>query len=144
MRIPKGNRTEGQVDIDRRVGARLRMRRTLLGMNQTQVGKMAGITFQQVQKYENGANRISASKLYQFASVLGVPVSFFFDDVEPRPRSERREARQEMDSLHERETLQFIRAFFRISSLAARKSLSNIIFTVAGRGLNRSRPHPSR
>jgi transcriptional regulator with XRE-family HTH domain len=142
MRTPKGHRTEGQVDIDRHVGARLRMRRTLLGMNQSQLGKTAGLTFQQVQKYENGANRISASKLYLFAGVLGVPVAFFFDDVERKPRGERRAARQEMDSLHKRETLQFVRAYFRISGSAARKSLFDLIVAVATRD-NKSRP-PAR
>ena len=73
MRNPRGHRTQVQVGVDRHVGARLRMRRTILGMNQSQLGKAAGITFQQVQKYENGANRISASKLHQFASVLKCP-----------------------------------------------------------------------
>ena len=109
------------------------MRRTILGMNQTQLGKAVGITFQQVQKYENGANRISASKLYQFASVLGVPVSFFFEDAEPKPRGGRRAARQEFKSLRKRETLQFVRALSRISNLAVRKSLTDLISAAEGR-----------
>ena len=129
----RGHRSEAQVDIDRHVGARLRMRRTILGMNQTQLGKAVGITFQQVQKYENGANRISASKLYQFASVLGVPVSFFFEDAEPKPRGGRRAARQEFKSLRKRETLQFVRALSRISNLAVRKSLTDLISAAEGR-----------
>ena len=117
------------------------MRRTLLGMNQSQLGKTAGLTFQQVQKYENGASRISASRLYQFASVLGVSVSFFFEGVEPKPRGGRRATRQEVEPLHKRETLQFIRALIRISNLAARKSLIDLIFALEGR---RARPHASR
>ncbi|HKO07497.1 MAG TPA: helix-turn-helix transcriptional regulator [Alphaproteobacteria bacterium] len=63
-------------------------------MNQSQLGKAVGITFQQVQKYENRKNRISASELYRFASVLGVPVSFFFEGVEPKPHGGPRTARQ--------------------------------------------------
>ena len=133
------HRTEGEVDIDRNVGARLRMRRTLLGMNQSQLGKAAGLTFQQIQKYENGANRISASKLYQFAGALSVTVSFFFEGVEPRPRGRRRAARQEVEPLHKRETLQFMRALIRISDLAVRKSLADLIFVLEGRN-NKLRP----
>ena len=141
MRNPRGHRTQVQVGVDRHVGARLRMRRTILGMNQSQLGKAAGITFQQVQKYENGANRISASKLHQFASVLKVPVSFFFEGVEPKTRGGRSAARQEFEPLHKRETLEFVRAFARIASPAVRKSLADLIFALEGR---RTPPHASR
>lgn len=76
-------RTEtGEPDpIDVHVGARLRLRRTLLGLSQTELAKSVSLTFQQVQKYESGANRVSASRLYHIAGALNVPVSFFFDDV---------------------------------------------------------------
>ncbi len=67
--------------IDVHVGARLRQRRTLLGMNQTDLGDALGLTFQQVQKYERGTNRISASRLFYLRGVLDVPVEFFFDDM---------------------------------------------------------------
>ena len=67
--------------IDRHDGARIRVRRTLLGLSQTVLGeRIGGITFQQVQKYESGANRMSASRLWLAAQVLEVPMSFFFDD----------------------------------------------------------------
>ena len=66
--------------IDLHVGKRLRLRRTLLGMSQEQLGAELNITFQQVQKYERGANRIGASRLFDLSRVLDVPVSFFFDD----------------------------------------------------------------
>ncbi|MGL4243730.1 MAG: helix-turn-helix domain-containing protein [Beijerinckiaceae bacterium] len=65
--------------IDRHVGARVRVRRLSVGMSQDKLGKSLGITFQQIQKYENGANRIGASRLQQAAKVLGVPVSYFFE-----------------------------------------------------------------
>ncbi|MFI5024290.1 MAG: helix-turn-helix domain-containing protein [Alphaproteobacteria bacterium] len=129
------------MDIDQHVGARLRTRRTILGMSQSQLGKAAGITFQQFQKYENGKNRISASKLYRFASVLGVPVSFFFEGVEPKPHGGRRTAHQELKLLHKRETLEFVRALARISNLAVRKSLTYLIFALEGR---KAPPHASR
>ena len=67
--------------VDLYVGARLRIRRKMMGLSQTQVADALGITFQQIQKYERGANRISASKLYEIAKTLQVPVSFFFDGL---------------------------------------------------------------
>jgi len=67
--------------IDIHVGSRVRLRRTLLGMSQDKVGKALGVTFQQQQKYERGANRISASRLFEMSKILDVPVSFFFDDM---------------------------------------------------------------
>ena len=67
--------------IDLHVGKRLRLRRTLLGMSQEQLGAELNITFQQVQKYERGANRISASRLWDMSHILDVPISYFFDDM---------------------------------------------------------------
>ena len=66
--------------VDRHVGNRMRMRRLLVGMSQEKLGDLLGITFQQVQKYEKGSNRVSASRLHHVAKVLGVPVQFFFDE----------------------------------------------------------------
>ncbi len=68
---------------DIHVGARVRLRRTLLGMSQEKLGDAIGLTFQQVQKYERGANRVGASRLYDLSRVLDVPVSFFFEDIAP-------------------------------------------------------------
>ena len=73
--------------IDVHVGNRVRMQRMLVGMSQEKLGEHLGLTFQQVQKYEKGSNRVSASKLYQMAQVLGVPVQFFYEDL-PGSRSE--------------------------------------------------------
>ncbi|MBI3672529.1 MAG: helix-turn-helix transcriptional regulator [Rhizobiales bacterium] len=67
--------------IDVHVGNRIRMRRQIIGMSQEKLGELLGITFQQVQKYEKGSNRISASRLYYAAKTLGVPVQFFYDDL---------------------------------------------------------------
>jgi transcriptional regulator with XRE-family HTH domain len=69
--------------VDKHVGARLRMRRVLVAMSQEKLGEALGITFQQVQKYEKGTNRIGASRLQQAARILGVPVNFFFDGSQP-------------------------------------------------------------
>ncbi len=74
-------RGRGIGPIDVHVGARLRQRRTLLGMSQTTLGDTIGVTFQQVQKYEKGTNRISGSRLFALSRVLDVPIQFFFDDM---------------------------------------------------------------
>lgn len=71
----------GPDPVDVHVGARLRLRRVLMGLSQAQLADAVGLTFQQIQKYERGSNRISASMLYYFAEVLTVPVGFFFDDM---------------------------------------------------------------
>src|SRR5216683_1587867 len=67
--------------IDVHVGSRVRLRRTLLGMSQGKLGDALGLTFQQVQKYERGANRVSSSRLFDLTRVLDVPVSYFFDEM---------------------------------------------------------------
>lgn len=68
--------------VDALVGARIRLRRTLLGMSQEKLGAALGLTFQQVQKYERGANKVGASRLYEMSKVLDVPIGFFFDDLQ--------------------------------------------------------------
>ena len=68
--------------VDIYVGSRLRMRRTMLGLSQNKIGEMIGVTFQQIQKYEKGINRMGSSRLYQFARILFVPISYFFDGYE--------------------------------------------------------------
>lgn len=75
-------RSEENVAVDTHVGQRMRLRRTLLGLSQEVLGERLGLTFQQVQKYERGANRIGASRLYDLSRVLEVPVSFFFDGMD--------------------------------------------------------------
>jgi len=67
--------------IDVHVGSRIRLRRTLLGMSQERLGEALGLTFQQVQKYERGVNRVGESRLFDLSRVLDVPISFFFDDM---------------------------------------------------------------
>ena len=113
--------------VDRYVGARTRQRRTLLGMSQGTLGTAVGLTFQQIQKYETGANRIGSSRLYEFAKVLDVPVSYFFDEMPSnalsgRPMSGRGRKgfgeagtpfAQERDTLIKRETLELVRAYYR-------------------------------
>ena len=69
--------------VDIHVGRRIRLRRTLMGMSQEKLGTAVTLTFQQIQKYESGANRVGSSRLFQFSKVLSVPVSFLLDDIPP-------------------------------------------------------------
>ncbi len=120
-------RSDQDKRIDAHVGRRVRLRRTLLGMNQTALGQAVGLTFQQIQKYERGANRIGSGRLFQFAEVLDVPVPFFFDsmpeEVADRPPTERdaQAPGGEADRMSRRETLELVRAYYRISDPWNRK-----------------------
>jgi transcriptional regulator with XRE-family HTH domain len=126
--------------IDVHVGTRVRLRRTLLGMSQEKLGDALGLTFQQVQKYERGANRIGASRLYDLSRVLDVPVSFFFDDIkaetlaaahrEPGER-EPAEGAYEPDPMMRRETLELVRAYYRIPDTQIRRRLFDLTKAIA-------------
>ncbi len=121
--------------VDVHVGARLRVRRTLLGMNQTKLGDAIGVAFQQVQKYENGANRISASRLFALSRLLDVPVQFFFDDMSTvvaasSPAQGGGKAKKlpsyEPDPMATRETLELVRAYYKIEDADVRKRLREL------------------
>lgn len=123
--------------IDVHVGSRVRLRRTLLGMSQEKLGEAIGLTFQQVQKYERGANRIGASRLYDLSRVLDVPVSFFFDDINPEVVAAAVEAgdgvapRYEPDPMMRRETLELVRAYYRIPDAQIRRRLFDLTKAIA-------------
>lgn len=121
--------------IDVHVGARVRLRRTLMGMSQEKLGEALGLTFQQVQKYERGANRVGASRLFDLSRVLDVPVSFFFDDMSediealsPRLMSGLAEepASLEVDPMTKRETLELVRAYYRITDPHVRRRVLDL------------------
>jgi transcriptional regulator with XRE-family HTH domain len=134
----KGRRTLSEVQIDKHVGYRVRTRRTLLGLNQSQLGEACGITFQQLQKYESGANRISASRLYQISKILDVPVSDFYEDIPGElgqsapPETPPTGDEAEPDTMHKRETLELVRAYYRIENADLRGRLRNTIRAIAG------------
>jgi len=122
------------------VGTRIRLRRTLLGMSQERLGEALGLTFQQVQKYERGVNRVGASRLFDLSRVLDVPISFFFDDMpdalaanygtQPQRRVAGFAEGQESfgdDSLNRRETLELVRAYYRITDPSLRKRVFELI-----------------
>ena len=126
--------------IDVHVGTRIRLRRTLLGMSQERLGEALGLTFQQVQKYERGVNRVGASRLFDLSRVLDVPISFFFDDMPESlatsfgGQSTRRAAGLPDtgeafpdDTLNRRETLELVRAYYRITDPNVRKRMFDLI-----------------
>lgn len=115
--------------IDAHVGKRLRHRRWLVGMTQQQLGDAVGIKFQQIQKYETGMNRISASRLWDLARVLDVPVAFFFEgigvehaDATAVAQAQAAE-RGEGDVLRDKETVELVRAYYAIPEDQRRKLL---------------------
>ncbi len=131
--------------IDVHVGARLRVRRKLLGMTQTSLGEAIGLTFQQLQKYEIGTNRVSASRLFDLSRVLDVPIAHFFDDMPTAvaassPANKKRGGAKkppsyELDPMAKRETLELVRAYYKISNPQVRKRLFEMTKTLgAGAG----------
>jgi transcriptional regulator with XRE-family HTH domain len=126
--------------IDLHVGTRVKLRRTLLGMSQDRLGEALGLTFQQVQKYERGINRVGASRLFDLSQALDVPISFFFDDMpdnlttafggHPNQRSSGLPDPGEGladDLLNRRETLELVRAYYRIADPTVRKRMLDLI-----------------
>lgn len=124
--------------IDIQVGSRVRLRRNMLGLSQEKLGEAIGLTFQQVQKYERGANRIGASRLHELSRVLDVPVSFFFDDIDPvrapaipEGFAEPPADAFEFDPLRQRESIELIDAYFAIDDPAVRRRLFELAKALA-------------
>jgi transcriptional regulator with XRE-family HTH domain len=129
---PKYGRGTGVPNpIDVHVGGRIRMRRLLLGMNQETLANALGLTFQQVQKYEGGANRVSASRLSAMADILGVPISYFFGDLRPDDTEMSDEDRQWREHLQRPETIEFIRLYYAIPDAKVRRQFLDMAKTVA-------------
>ncbi len=131
---------DGPDPIDVHVGMRLRQRRTLLGMSQQRLAKSFGVSFQQVQKYERGANRISASRLHLLTQILDVPVTFFFEGIQnvdlPAPEAQAADPMQgagDDDRMTSRETLELVRAYYKIDDPVVRKRLVDLARAL-GRG----------
>ena len=130
--------------IDVHVGARLRARRTLLGLSQTALGDAIGVTFQQLQKYERGSNRAAASRLYDLSQILDVDPAYFFDGMEEETRKgspaqllRRRSTRspkkpsKSEDPLIKRETLELVRAYYKISDPKIRGHVRKLFQSVS-------------
>ncbi len=140
------SKSEHPNPVDVHVGARVRLRRTLLGMSQEKLGQAIGLTFQQVQKYERGTNRIGASRLHELARVLDVPIAFFFEEMNlgdaasaavardrkgPRGLSEAVEAFYSNEPIMRRETLELVRAYLRIVDPQLRRRVFELAKAIA-------------
>ena len=140
-RLKTNNSPRGPNPIDIHVGARVRLRRNLLGLTLQTLAKAVGVTYQQLQKYERGVNRVGASRLFNLSRVLDVPISFFFDDLSPaaagagrkrraRGLSEAPAAAIDFDVLSNRETIKLIRAYYRITDPRLRKRVLELVKAV--------------
>jgi transcriptional regulator with XRE-family HTH domain len=136
--IERGSRKPNPMDAH--VGTRVRLRRMLLGMSQEKLGEHLGLTFQQVQKYEKGVNRIGASRLFDLSRVLGVPVQFFYDeapqdvlDISHSPGFAERPAESYvLEFLSTRDGLELNKAFVKITDPRVRRSVVDLVRTLGG------------
>jgi transcriptional regulator with XRE-family HTH domain len=132
----RGSRRANPIDVH--VGARVRLRRMLLGMSQEKLGEHLGLTFQQIQKYEKGINRIGASRLFDLSQVLGVPVQFFYEELAVGGAGadagfgERPAESYAVEFLGSREGLELNKAFARISDPRVRRSIVDLVRAFAG------------
>ncbi len=127
--------------VDIHVGGRVRLRRTMLGMSQEKLGEAIGLTFQQVQKYERGTNRIGSSRLFELSRVLEVPITFFFDEMPPEVAGKARKGRPglaeragpayETETLARRETLELMRNYYQVGDESVRKRMFELVKSLA-------------
>lgn len=123
-------RSGGPHPIDIHVGSRVKLRRNYLGMSQEKLGKAIGLTFQQVQKYEKGTNRVGASRLFELSQVLSVPVSYFYEGAPTFGTGiglEEETDSYEPDPMSKRETLDLIRAYYSIEDKTVRKRILDLV-----------------
>jgi transcriptional regulator with XRE-family HTH domain len=130
------NDDAGPNPVDIYVGAKLRTRRSLIGMSQEKLAEAAGIKFQQIQKYETGKNRISASRLYEFAKTLGVSVSYFFEGYNKNDAAygfseSEQEGFEPEDVMARRETIDLVRTYYSIQDDKARKDVLKMLKQMA-------------
>ena len=123
--------------IDIHVGMRVHVRRTMRGMSQSKLAEALNVTFQQVQKYEKGVNRISASRLYQISQTLDVPISYFFDELPDNISGQKAPGLAkgesfEGDPLAKREALDLVSAYYRLPSLELRNTVRKLVKALAG------------
>lgn len=148
-RSRRGRTPQGEPNpIDVHVGNRIRLRRTLLGLSQEKLASLLGLTFQQVQKYERGMNRVGASRLWDLSRVLEVPVNFFYEDMDkniasqsprmfslidsqPEYLQEDDEAVYDADPMQKKETIELVKAYYKIPNRKAAKHMFDLIVTLS-------------
>lgn len=139
----KQRKTRGKPTwIDVHVGQRVRQRRTLLGYSQERLADALNLTFQQVQKYERGSNRVGAGRLYELSKALDVPVTYFFEDLPDAPEGaasgpamqESAQRQYDADPMAQRETLLLVRAYYDVPDPAVRRRLLDLIKSMGRSG----------
>lgn len=148
-RSRRGRTPQGEPNpIDVHVGNRIRLRRTLLGLSQEKLASLLGLTFQQVQKYERGMNRVGASRLWDLSRVLEVPVNFFYEDMDktiasqsprmfslidsqPEYLQEDDDAVYDADPMQKKETIELVKAYYKIPNRKAAKHMFDLIVTMS-------------
>ena len=140
-----GTRGGGPDPIDIHVGKRVKLRRTLLHISQEQLAGDIGVTFQQVQKYESGHNRVSASRLFDISRVLNCPISYFFEDIGPETTGDRttpssrsgeqlaEEAADGADPMQRTETLELVSAYWRLHNSDLRRNVLELLANISKR-----------
>jgi transcriptional regulator with XRE-family HTH domain len=137
--MANAGRPRGATAVDTHIGQKIRARRTLLGLSQTELADAAGITFQQVQKYEKGTNRVGASRLQQFSETLGVPPSYFFEGVPIVGKKQLAPQEGELSEgtivsfLGTREGAALVRAFMAIKQKPIRQNAITLLETLKGK-----------
>ena len=149
----RGRTPQGEPNpVDVHVGNRIRLRRTLLGLSQEKLASMLGLTFQQVQKYERGMNRVGASRLWDISKVLEVPINFFYEDMDksvanqsPRMFSlpegdidflEEEEEIYNDDPMQRQETIELVKAYYKIPNRTAARHLYELIISMSKSNYN--------
>ena len=140
-RRPGRRKSDRPHPIDVHVGTRVRLRRNMLGLSQEKLGEAIGLTFQQVQKYERGANRIGASRLLELSRVLDVPVAFFYDETDPVrapaiPAGFEESPQEGFDSdpMRRREAIELVEAYYEIDEVTVRRRLFDLAKALAAAG----------
>lgn len=136
-------KTKGGPDpVDKHVGQRIRARRSLLGISQERLAESVGVTFQQIQKYESGTNRVSAGRLYQLSNILQIPVTYFYEQFGKEVMEyasmgmsyNTQEAfEQQKDVMKEKETINLVRTYYKIKDPEARKDILKFVKSMADR-----------
>ena len=124
-RRPHPRRSAENIKVDQHVGGQIKTRRKEVGLSQERLGDAMGLTFQQIQKYERGANRVGASRLHDLSMILSRPIAYFFDGLEPKP-GEALDSKDD-DLLRRKDCIELVRAYYRIKNPAARKRFNELI-----------------
>lgn len=147
-RSSRGRTPQGEPNpVDVHVGNRIRLRRTLLGLSQEKLASLLGLTFQQVQKYERGMNRVGASRLWDIGKVLEVPIGFFYEDMDKEVANQsprmfsipdgtpaelaEEETSVDLDPMHRKETIELVKAYYKIGNRKAAKHMFDLIIAMS-------------